>query len=737
MRDRELAGEGGCARPWRQALALVTLAALMAAALAPTAGSAASPTDTAGAASPDRAASATSAPGASTPSLTWHPLGPFGGSVQVLAADGAGTVYAGTTDAGVFRSGDGATWTPARDGLPSGAVLDLAADPAAAGALVAITAGGVASSTDGGASWTASFLRGNPLRLALSAAAHQTVYAFGVPGASRAAPLHRSDDGGATWRPVPTDLPPGTVFNAFVADPQTAGVLYGSTSRGMVFRSADGGAHWTGVQADDSHTGIGPLAIDPADPRVIIAASMGSTRLLESRDGGTTWTAKFIPVGGIFVALAFDPLSPSTLVGDASLMPIGGAGPFHGLFKSGDGGTTWTELHAGPALPDLPQDEPSALLLSPFERGHYFAATLAGPGVVASQDGGTTWTAANQGLAAATVSSVTADPFAPDTLYATLDAGIARSTDCGATWADASAGLTFDPVLGPGTIHQVTADPVTPGLLYAAGDASFGPGVFKSADGGTGWTGLAAFDFTADSIAIDARHPLWLYAVGAGACDAQHGGACLPASIPRAAASRDGGATWTEMTRIEVPRIPGKDSGAFAAVRLSPIHPQTVYAVGTLSWKSGDGGRSWHRLPLPGPRVPGEVSITDLAIDPRAPRTLYAAHVGGEVLRSPDAGDSFAPAGALPPRVVPIALAVEPSGLFPGAAAGAVYAGTSAGVFRSGDGGGTWQRLGAGLDLFRVLGLTINPPATLYASTLGGGVFALDLAAAAAAVAGR
>ena len=711
MRDRSLVGDGDSNRPWRPCLALPILAALIAAAAPALA---------------ENGATGASGSSASTPaagaSPAWLPLGPFGGSVQALAADGAGTVYAGAASAGVFRSGDGATWTPARNGLPSGVVLDLAADPVAAGGLVAITAGGVASSTDGGAAWTASFLRGNPLRLAISAAAHRTVYAFGVPGAARAAALHRSDDGGATWQAVPGDLPRGTVFNAFVADPRTAGMLYGSTSNGMVFRSADGGAHWTGVQATDPHTGIGPLAVDPANPSVILAAPMLPAHLLESADAGATWTARPTSVGGFFAALAFDPLSPSTLVGDAFLTPLGDGGPFHGLFKSGDGGTTWTELRPEPALPDMPQDQPSALLLSPVQSGHYFAATLAGPGVVASQDGGATWTAANQGLAAATVASVTADPFAAGTLYAALDSGIVKSVDRGAAWADASAGLTVIPVLGPGAIHEVTADPVTPGLLYAAAGADFGPGLFQSTDGGATWTAPAGgFDFTVNGIAVDPRRPLWLYAVGFGACGVQSGPACLAASIPRAAVSRDGGATWTEISRLEVPKIAGQDAGALAAVRLSPVHTQTVYAVGTLSWKSTDGGRSWRRLPLPGPRVPGEISITDLAIDPHAPQTLYAAHAAGEVLKSLDAGASFAPAGALPSGVVPIALALDPG------APGIVYAGTSAGVFRSGDAGATWQRFGSGLDLLRVLALTLDPrpPATLYAATLGGGAFAL------------
>jgi photosystem II stability/assembly factor-like uncharacterized protein len=221
-----------------------------------------------------------------------------------------------------------------------------------------------------------------------------------------------------------------------------------------------------------------------------------------------------------------------------------------------------------------------------------------------------------------------------------------------------------------------------------------GSGAFRSADGGASWSPIIA-GFVTESFAIDPRRPLWLYAAGYGFCDAQ-GDDCLRASIPRAASSRDGGVTWREIPRIELPVNPAANTGSFAAVRLSPVHPETVYAVGTRSFKSVNGGVNWQRLPLPSPPFTGEVAITDLALDPAAPQTLYAAGSAGQVLKSVNAGAAFAAAGALPAGVTPISLAIDPNGSH------AVYAGTSSGVFLSKDGGVTWQRFETGLDPFTV-----------------------------------
>jgi hypothetical protein len=402
------------------------------------------------------------APAAAQPA--WLPIGPYGGGVSVLAGDSGGTLYAGTFRAGVFRSDDGTTWTPARTGLPPGAILDLAADQVVRGRGVAITTGGVATSADGGASWSAVVLRGSPTRLATSAAAHLTFYAFGVPGASRAAALHRSDDGGSTWVPVASDLPSGTVFLGFVADPLEAGVLYGATPQGMVYRSTSFGVHWTGVQAENSHVGLGALVISPA--RTLYALPVSFSPLLTSTDRGVTWTPLPSPANALFTALAADPASPSVLIGTGSVLPILSAGPFHGTFKSTDGGQTWTELDTAPALDDgLAPEAPTSALIAPSPNGRAYVGTAGGPGVVASQDGGATWSLANQGLAAATVAKITPDPFSPATLYAGLDLGLARSGDRGTTWAAANVGLTSLAALGPEPVHDIAADPSAPAVL--------------------------------------------------------------------------------------------------------------------------------------------------------------------------------------------------------------------------------------------------------------------------------
>jgi hypothetical protein len=85
----------------------------------------------------------------------------------------------------------------------------------------------------------------------------------------------------------------------------------------------------------------------------------------------------------------------------------------------------------------------------------------------------------------------------------------------------------------------------------------------------------------------------------------------------------------------------------------------------------------------------------------------------------------FSATGPLPASTVPFAVLVDPH------APGVVYLGTTSGVLRSSDGGAHWSAFGTGLELLTVVGLAIDAlsPATLYASTVGGGAFAFDLAA--------
>ena len=104
-------------------------------------------------------------------------------------------------------------------------------------------------------------------------------------------------------------------------------------------------------------------------------------------------------------------------------------------------------------------------------------------GVFKSTDGGATWALANAGLTTPRVSAVAIDPSTPSTLYvASSDGGgVSKSTDAGATWSFADRGLPTSDV------SALVIDPSVPGTLYAA---SYEGGVFKSTDAGATWDSL-------------------------------------------------------------------------------------------------------------------------------------------------------------------------------------------------------------------------------------------------------
>ncbi|MGH9322241.1 MAG: WD40/YVTN/BNR-like repeat-containing protein [Vicinamibacteria bacterium] len=181
-----------------------------------------------------------------------------------------------------------------------------------------------------------------------------------------------------------------------------------------VYKSIDAGKTWTHVGLRDSHH-IGRIELHPTDPDVVYVAAMGhlwgnneERGLYKSTDGGDTWTrVLFIDEMTGVVDVAMDPKNPDVLYAAAyqrQRKPFGfhGGGPGSGLFKSTDGGTSWTELRNG--LPEgdygrigisLYRKDPRIVYVCIEQGSRYTASTtyeerLAG--IYRSEDGGESFT---------------------------------------------------------------------------------------------------------------------------------------------------------------------------------------------------------------------------------------------------------------------------------------------------------------------------------------------------------
>ena len=146
-------------------------------------------------------------------------------------------------------------------------------------------------------------------------------------------------------------------------------------------------------------------------------------------------------------------------------------------------------------------------------------------------------------------------------------------------------------------------------------------------------------------------------------------------------AVRGGSNVWTSL---------GPDGGYVHALAIDPQNSQTVYAsMDTGLFKTTDGGANWSAL-RPGLR--GHPAILKLVIDPQNPGTLYAGLAGpGGVFKSDDGGMTWNQAG-LSDAFSPIgSLAIDPRN------PQTLYAGMHTGIFKTTDGGQTWTAAGSGL----------------------------------------
>jgi photosystem II stability/assembly factor-like uncharacterized protein len=235
------------------------------------------------------------------------------------------------------------------------------------------TIGGVPlrMTSDGGKTWTSPAIPRPVYAIAGSPMAPATLYAGTTSG------LYQSVDSAKTWTSLSAA---GTSqFNSVVVDAAAPATVYAATSTGLL-KSVDSGATWRAM---------GPagyalaLAANPAQPGTLIAAfNMTPTRpsLYRTSDGGATWTLlSNSPAGPI--SIAFDAATPNLLYAIASTTGFTSGGT-RALYKSVDNGNSWTSI-AAPAAPSL-----STFALA-AGAGKVYAGTASG--LYVSGDGGLTW----------------------------------------------------------------------------------------------------------------------------------------------------------------------------------------------------------------------------------------------------------------------------------------------------------------------------------------------------------
>ena len=163
----------------------------------------------------------------------------------------------------------------------------------------------------------------------------------------------------------------------------------------------DGGATWTNMGLEDTHH-IGRVHIHSTNPDIVYVAALGhlwgpnaQRGVFKTTDGGkTSKNIKFITENTGFVDLAMDPESPDTLYAAAyqrrrRAFGFNGGGPGSGLYKTTDGGVTWTKLTGG-----LPEDDTGRIGIGIYRKDPrivYAIIENAEGSIFRSEDRGETW----------------------------------------------------------------------------------------------------------------------------------------------------------------------------------------------------------------------------------------------------------------------------------------------------------------------------------------------------------
>ena len=486
-------------------------------------------------------------------------------------------------------------------------------------------------------------------------------------------PVYKSTNGGASWSASAEGVTGRAAWEILFdpADP-TANTLYVTTWGEGLFRTTNGGASWQFVDGTPPHRDAFSLAFGHTDPQMIYLAS--GDGVLRSSDGGSSWTALLGDIDAWSIATAPD---------DDDLVYVGtwGVSP-RVIYRSNNGGADWTILTSG--LPDANIND-----IVPIGDGDIvYAAT--GDGVYKSTDGGDSWAAASTGLTNPFVRDLEVNPGDDQTLYAASDDGVFITTNGAGDWQPFGTGATSP------YAKSVKIDPTQTHHVFRA---SWG-GVCEKTGSGD-WscsnTGLPLVAAVAlGTLAIKPAHPVTMLVGTYGGGVYRNTQGCV-------------GAIWE-------PSSAGLAVSFMNAGNAAAIWTQDYVYMGTDGagmFRSSNDGLSWEAI------GPTTGNISEIAIG-NTPNVIYA-RAGGVDYRSFDYGDSWTPISSLPYGTRAFDFHPHDDNV--------VYAATySYGVYRTTDGGSTWEPMNAGLTTLRMRSLVIDPndPQVLYAGTRSGVFKSMD-----------
>lgn len=462
--------------------------------------------------------------------------------------------------------------------------------------------------------------------------------------------------------------PDGGPVRSVAFHPSEASTQLAGSSRGVHLSLTDGG-FWA-LMFEGQFSDVTRLAYDPSRPARVFALGNG---LYRSEDDARTFSVNIAPAAN---------LVSMSIAGDGVLYVLEMTGR---VFRSGDAGTSWTELLNHPWSN---ADWRSAVAVDPSNSNNVFVAMTLG-GTFKSTNGGATWSGPlpdSAGIRSAfdMVAHVAIDPDDGDHVIVSTTDGLVSSTDGGAHW--------FTQL--PGTYYVWAGfDPASPtGAVAMSGQGQ----IVRSVDRGLTWpAGLRP-----PRLPVYEAYELALSPTS---------GRMLAATSEGPMFSDDGGATFQK-------RVTNIVSGI--SVALSAANDGTIYTAMRFPWAAYTrSGASWHPVnnaALVDTSAAGR-ELKLMAVAPTNSSIVYVNDMDRRFMRSIDGGATWI--GPHPQfsntGYVVTGIAVDPTNPL------VVYVGTSEKLWRSTDGGLTWNERSAGLPVTNgPVVISKSDPSVLYVLAL-------------------
>ena len=610
--------------------------------------------------------------------MRWRMIGPYRGGRTVGAAGVPGRpnlFYVGVNNGGVWRTDDaGRTWAPLFDSQPTQSIGALAVAPSNPDILYVGSGEGLQR-----------------------------------PDLSVGDGIYKSADGGKTWRHL--GLRDGRQIGAILVDPKNADRLfvavlghpYGPNDERGVYRSTDGGESFQRVLFRDENTGAIDLAFAPGDSRTVYAVLWAARQgpweyenayrgpgsgLFRSTDGGTTWQplGKGLPtpaegLGRIGIGVA---------PGDGNRMYALVEAPGHdGLYRSDDAGQSWRRISDEDRVVGRGMDF-ACVRVDPRNRDVVYVANTA---TYRSTDGGATFTAIKGAPGGDDYHTIWINPENPDILLLVADQGATVSVNGGKTWSSWYNQPT-------GQMFHVAADNRFPYWVYGGQQESGSAGVASRGNDGQ----ITARDW----------HPVGVEEYGYAAPDPIHPGIVYGGKVTRFDEK-------TGMTQEVGPVVLRTGQYRFvrtAPILFSPVDPHVLYFALNVLFKTTDGGQNWQiispDLTREDPGVPPNLGIYaekasgprrgviySLGPSPKDGNTLWAGTDDGVIQVTRDGGRNWA--NVTPPEMTAWSKVTQiDASHFDAETAYASVSrfrldDLSPYVYRTRDGGRTWQKIVGGL----------------------------------------